>query len=103
MPPTTLEVKTAETTTNSVKVAWTYDSSKSHSVKWTVKYEIKGSTGTKEITTDNVDEQEVTIPDLASGQTYTIRVFGVTTGDVNSQTSTNVEATVSKYIKCIRK
>ena len=97
LPPTHLEVQTASTTTDSVKVTWSYDNTKSFCEKWKVKYKVKGTSHTKELTTHNVTEQEMTIPRLISGQTYTISVFGLTTGDVISQTSVDKAATVSKY------
>ena len=97
MPPTNLEVQTASTTTDSVKVTWSYDSTKSLCEKWKVKYKVKGTSDTSELTTSNVNEQEMTIQGLISGQTYTISVFGVTTGDVISQTYVDIDAIVSKY------
>ena len=97
LPPTNLEVQTASTTTDSVTVTWSYDSTKSFCEKWKVKYKVKGTSDTSELTTSNVNEQEMTIPGLTPGKTYTISVFGVTTGDVISQTSVDKHATVSKY------
>ena len=98
MPPTNLEVQSASTTTDSVKVTWSYDSTKSFCEKWKVNYKVKDTDDTKESTTNNVNEQEMTIPELIPGQTYTISVFGVTTGDVISETSVDIDATVSKYL-----
>ena len=97
LPPTNLEVQTASTTTDSVTVTWSYDNTESFCEKWKVKYKVKDASDTKELTTSNVNKLEMTIPGLTAGETYTISVFGVTTGDVISQTSVNTDATVSKY------
>ena len=80
-----------------MKVTWSYDSTKSFCEKWKVKYKAKGTNDITEKTTSNVNEQEMTIPGLTAGETYTISVFGVTTGDVISQTSFDIDVTVSKY------
>ena len=97
LPPTNLEVQTASTTTDSVKVTWSYDSTKSLCEKWKVEYKVKDTSDIKELTTDNVNKQGMTIPGLISGQTYTISVFGVTTGGIISEMSVDIDATVSKY------
>ena len=97
MPPTNIEVQTASTTTDSVRVTWSYDSTKSFCEKCKVKYKVKDTSDTKELTTDSANEKEMTIDKLTPGETYTISVFGVTKGDVISLTSIDIDATVSKY------
>ena len=46
--------------------------------------------------TTGSDTLEYTVSSLVSGQNYSVRVFGVTVNDVQSQTATETEATVSK-------
>ena len=84
-------------TTNSVSISWQHDRSTSYSEKWKVEYTEKGKGDTKNITTKDVNQQEVTIPTLTPGLTYSIKVSAVTTNDVLSQTAAEKEATVSKY------
>ena len=100
LPPTALMV--SATTTTSVKVQWKYDSSKSLCVKWKVNYTEINKNNTKEINIDSASARDAIIDSLSPGLTYALSVFAVTTNDVASQTSAEMEATVSTYSFLVR-
>ena len=87
----------SETTTTSLKIQWRYDDKKSFCEKWGVNYTKTGDNDFNTIVTNSVADQETTIPSLTPGQSYTIKVFGITTNNIVSQT-TQLAATVSKYL-----
>ena len=94
--PTNLEV--TDTATSSVKVHWLYDTSKSHCVKYKIKYKVKTSNNDfTEVFTTDATVQEKTIDNLTPGANYIIYMYAVITDDIVSVESSPKEATISKY------
>ena len=81
-------------------IIWTYDSSVSYNNKWRVKYTSPGATDEYTVgLKDNGDnDRHITVTGLTPGQSYTIKVYGLTVGDLTSQTATTLSVTASKYV-----
>lgn len=99
LPPSEVIIETAATTTTSVKVNWVYESDESYITQWRLEYTVKGIEAWAEATTTS-DETTLSyfVNGLMSGQTYVMRVFGITVTNLDSQTASQADATVSKYI-----
>ena len=95
LPPTSVRV--TGRTTNTVSISWQHDSTKSYCEKWKVEYTEKDKIQIKTIPINSVDVKSVTIPGLAPGMTYTIKVFAITSDGVVSQTAKELDVTTSKY------
>ncbi|KAK2163049.1 hypothetical protein NP493_1486g00017 [Ridgeia piscesae] len=91
LPPTSVTV--TGRTTNTVSISWEHDSTKSYCEKWKVEYTEKDKTQMKTIPIDSVDVKSVTIPSLAPGRTYTIKVFAITSDGVVSKTAKELDVT----------
>ena len=93
--PTNLHVTTR--TTNSVSLQWQYDNSRSIIEMWRVLYSEKDNKEIAELTTEDIAKRELTIYNLTPGQTYNVKLFAVTTGDIASQVPAEITATISMY------
>ena len=63
---------------------------------WRVLYSEKDKEEIAELITEDITKRDVTIDSLIAGQTYTIRLFAVTTGDIASQVPAVITTTLSK-------
>jgi len=80
-----------------VTLKWKYDNSTSYIVKWRIVYhETDKSQLSETITMAHSIKRDMKIGNLVPGRAYYIRLFAVTTGDVTSQTSAGIIATVGK-------
>ena len=75
--------------TQSFPIIWTYDSSVSYNNKWRVNYTSPGVADEYTVgTTDNGDnDRQITVTGLTPGQSYTIKVYGLTVGDSHESDS----------------
>jgi len=94
-PPSGLQV--TSTTTTNVKMQWEYDNSQSAIKRWRLLYSEKDKEEFDELITDDVAQREVTIDNLIPGQTYAIRLFAVSLGDIASLEPAEVTVTLSTY------
>ena len=90
-----LSLRVTSTTTTTVKMRWEYDNSQSAIKMWRVLYSENDKEEFDELITDDVAQREVTIDGLIPGQTYAIRLFAVTSGDIASLEPAEVTVTLS--------
>ena len=94
-----LSLRVTSTTTTTVKMQWEYDNSQSAIKLWRVLYWEKNKAEFDELTTDVVAQREVTIDSLIPGQTYAVKLFAVTSGDIASLEPAEVTVTLSTYAR----